>query len=289
VVVYMGDDQADEFLYKFVSKGRLTAGMKDAGALLDEGTLYAAEFRDDDTGVWHELKPGDGLPDLAHVCVYTRDAARATPGTRMDRPEWVAVHPDTGEVYCTLTNNSGRAARAPANPRTRNVFGQIVRWREAGGDAAATSFDWDLFLLAGDPQTDTQDPPVDIRGDAFGSPDGLWFDPRGILWIQTDVSTSKVGRKQYKYLGNNMMLAADPKRKTVRRFLTGPRGCEITGVAMSPDRRALFLNIQHPGESSSGLLDHPQEISSWPDGPHGGRPRPATIVVTREDGGEIGT
>jgi len=302
VVVYMGDDERGEHLYKFVSKGAFDPARPDAGArggLLDEGTLHAARFHADGTGEWLALEPGAELPTAGHVCAFTRLAADLVRPTRMDRPEWVAVHPATGEVYVTLTNNDRRAPVGQggkgqpevdaANPRPHNVFGHIVRWREAEGDAAAARFSWDVFLLAGDPQTDAQEPRVTVRGDAFGSPDGLWFDPRGILWIQTDVSTERVGRGPYKYLGNNMMLAADPRRGVVRRFLTGPRGCEITGVAMTPDRKAMFVNVQHPGESPTGLLAHPKEVSSWPEGPHGGRPRPATIVLTREDGGAIGT
>ena len=95
--------------------------------------------------------------------------------------------------------------------------------------------------------------------------------------------------KEYS-LGNNMMLAADPATGQVRRFLTGPKGCEVTGIAMTPDRRTMFVNIQHPGEPVSDLSDptNPKAISSWPDGPAGGRPRSATVVVTRTDGGVIG-
>ncbi|WP_312264138.1 alkaline phosphatase PhoX, partial [Rivihabitans pingtungensis] len=72
--------------------------------------------------------------------------------------------------------------------------------------------------------------------------------------------------------------------------LTGPRGCEITGIAFTPDNRTLFINIQHPGETSSERSDPaaPKAVSAWPDGAAGGRPRSATVVIRRDDGGVIG-
>ena len=130
-----------------------------------------------------------------------------------------------------------------------------------------------------------------IKGDAFGSPDGLWFDDGGILWIQTDVSTSAMHRGDYEFMGNNQMLAADIKTGEVRRFLTGPSGCEVTGVVTTPDGRTMFVNIQHPGETSTERSDPktPKVVSAWPDGAAGGRPRSATLVIRKNDGGVIGT
>lgn len=214
----------------------------------------------------------------------------------MDRPEWVAVSPVDGAVYCALTNNNQRGAKDrpgsdPANPRADNIFGHIVRWNEAGGDAAALSFTWDLFAQCGDPANADPGRRGTIRGDAYGSPDGLWFDPRGVLWIQTDVSTSTLGRGDYANLGNNVMLAADVRSGETRRFLVGPRGCEVTGITATPDLTTLFVDIQHPGESASERADpdRPKAVSSWPDGGSGARPRSATIVIRRRDGGIAGT
>jgi secreted PhoX family phosphatase len=213
----------------------------------------------------------------------------------MDRPEWIAVHPTTGEVYCTLTNNSqrgesGKPGPDPANPRANNVFGHIVRWREQGANAAATRFAWDIFVLAGDPAHADQGKRGTIKGDIFGSPDGLWFDARGVLWIQTDISTSALHKGDYAAVGNNMMLATDPATGEIRRFLTGPSGCEVTGVDTTPDGTTMFVNIQHPGETASERSDpaNPKAISAWPDGPGGARPRSATIAIRRRDGRLIG-
>jgi secreted PhoX family phosphatase len=214
----------------------------------------------------------------------------------MDRPEWMAVHPVTKDVYVTLTNNDrrgldGQPGVNAANPRAANVFGHIVKWTEQGGDPAAQRFSWQNFVLAGDPAHPDPAKRGSIKGDVFGSPDGLWFDKRGVLWIQTDVSTSVLNRGDYARVGNNQMLAADLSTGEVRRFLTGPAGCELTGCTMSPDGRTLFVNIQHPGETASERTDpgQPRAVSNWPDFRADGRPRSATLAIRRDDGGLIGT
>ena len=303
-VFYLGDDRQFEYVYKFVSRDRIHSQERGANRdLLDQGTLYVAKFEEDGAGVWIPLVHGrgqltaaNGFADQGEVLVRTRAAADAVGATKMDRPEWIAVHPKTNEVYCTLTNNTRRGAdKAPGtdkpNPRASNVFGHIIRWNEAGGDPAALDFKWNIFVMAGDPQHPDAAKRGNIVGDAFGSPDGLWFDDRGVLWIQTDVSTSVLNRGDYERLGNNQMLAADIATGEIRRFLTGPRGCEITGVIGTPDGRTLFVNIQHPGETASERNDpaKPQAVSTWPDGPSGGRPRAATVVIRRNDGGIIGS
>jgi secreted PhoX family phosphatase len=202
-------------------------------------------------------------------------------------------------VYCALTNNSKRGTSDTpglngVNPRAINLYGHIVRWRESGADAAALRFDWDIFVQAGDPAQLQESLKGNIDGDLFASPDGLWFDPAGRLWIQTDVSTSVLGDAQHKAFGNNQMLVADPVSGKIRRFLTGPRGCEVTGITSTPDGTTLFVNIQHPGESPSERSDPktPTAISAWPHNQYaqfaGGRPRSATVAIRRRDGGVVG-
>jgi secreted PhoX family phosphatase len=304
LVVYMGDDRAFEYIYKLVSRERVDNGNRSANRdLLDRGTLYVARFDPDGTGVWvplvhgtGRLTPENGFIDQADVLIRCRAAGDACGATKMDRPEWIAVDPTSKEVYCTLTNNTNRGAPKmtgtdPANPRRENVFGHIVRWLENGNEPAGVAFTWEIFALAGDPQNGDAEKRGNVKGAAFGSPDGLWVDDNGLLWIQTDVSTSTLNRGPYEHLGNNQMLCADTKTREIRRFLTGPRGCEITGITMTPDSRTLFINIQHPGESASERSDpaQPQAVSTWPDGPGGGRPRSATVVIRKDDGGIIGT
>jgi secreted PhoX family phosphatase len=195
-------------------------------------------------------------------------------------------------VFVTLTNGSGNNSEVNSN-RPTNPYGHIVRFTESRTDD--TAFSWDIFLLAGDPAYDTS---VPANQSVFGSPDGLWVDASGVVWIQTDISNSSQNRpdRGYDGIGNNAMLAAVPETGEVKRFMTGPRGCEITGVTMTPDQRTMFINIQHPGESTSfwnaqfgaPSTSNPSTVSSWPYG-GGRRPRPATVVIRRVDGGRIGS
>lgn len=297
IVVYMGDDQRDDYIYKFVSDGVYREG-GDNTALLDAGKLYVARFNDGQAGgdymgggEWLLLDKASNatlatdtqFASQAEVLIHARLAADAVGATKMDRPEWVSVHPKTGEVYVTLTNHDKRKTVDAANPRPANIYGQIIRWREAGGDAAATKFEWDLFVLAGNPikytdRKDLKSGSANITADnTFNSPDGLAFDSAGRLWIQTDGKYSNSG--DYEGQGNNQMLCADPVSKEIRRFLVGPKECEVTGITFTPDHRCMFINVQHPGEGGD---------SHWPDG-GSSLPRSATLIITKDDGGVIGT
>jgi hypothetical protein len=319
---YMGDDARFEYIYKFVTKARYFKGM--SGDILDEGTLYVARFNDDGTGEWLPLDINDvgfqtaaatagvEFKDQADVLVNTRLAADVVGATKMDRPEWGTAHPQTREVYMTLTNNTRRTAAqidAP-NPRPFNATGHIMRWREKGNRAFATEFEWDIFLLAG-PQGDSQvlpeegGPPLN-EDNILASPDGVWFDYNGILWVQTDMSGSQQGDGPF---GENGMLAANPITGEIRRFLSGPFNQETTGVVSTPDGKNLFVNFQHPGDRSN---TDPETraydptvgfTSNWPDSGNvyrhpgdpapvadakGKRPRSSTIVITRDDDGVVG-
>ncbi|ARQ71401.1 PhoX family protein [Streptomyces marincola] len=297
VVAYSGDDQDGDYIYKFVGKGNWRVHRALGRSPLDHGTLYVARFDDDGSGTWLPLEHGtgplttaNGFADQADVLLRTREAADAVGATRMDRPEWIAINPKTGDVYCTLTNGSGWDNAV--NPRTPNPYGHIISWTEEGGRHTATSFSWDIFVLAGDPAYDEQ---VDLpQSGIFGSPDGLAFDGDGRMWIQTDVSNSaqNLAQRGYDNIGNNQMLAADPRTGEIRRFLTGPRGAEISGVTFTPDQRTMFVNVQHPGEATTAWgtpsPEDPRAVSNWPDFDPDGRPRSATVVIRRTDGGVIG-
>ncbi len=289
IVVYMGDDERGEYLYRYVSHGVYAAGGKNDG-LLDRGTLYAARFKADGTGEWLALTPQTtGMASQAEICIHTRMAASAVKATTMDRPEWVAANPHKAEVYCALTNNKNRGRKPNAggdptpvggpNPRAGNKYGQIVRWRPANGNHTARNFAWDLFVLAGNPAVHEDDRKGSKNvnpGNFFNSPDGLAFDSRGLLWIQTDGNYSNA--RDFAGMGNNQMLIGDPATGEIKRFLVGPKECEITGIAFSGDRRTAFVGVQHPGERGN---------SRWPDGGDS-VPRSAVIAISRDDGTAIG-
>lgn len=300
-VVYSGEDARFEYIYKFVSRDAMKpGGAKANGTLLDHGTLYVARFDADGRGRWLPLVHGqgpltadNGFADQGEVVIKSRQAADALGATKMDRPEWVALDQRTGEVYCSLTNNRDRGGKgfpAPdaANPRANNTMGHVIRWRE-DGDFDAASFAWQHFVLAGDPQNERADARGSVKGDAFACPDGLWIDGRGVLWMDTDMSPTLMHRGDAARLGNNALLAADPRTGEVRRFLTGPVGCELAGGTATPDGRTMFVNIQHPGETPSEISDpqNPTRFSSWPAG--SARPRSATVAIRRRDGGLVGT
>jgi secreted PhoX family phosphatase len=307
-VVYMGEDRAFEHIYKFVSRDRIRdatptqSAAKANAALLDEGTLYVARFDAGGRGRWlplvhgqGPLKATNGFADQGEVLVKTRQASDALGATQMDRPEWVAVSPLDGWVYCTLTNNKDRGAPGKpavdaANPRADNSMGQVIRWKE-DGDFGADTFEWNHLVLAGDPTLEREGAKGNVRGDAFSSPDTVAFDPLGRLWIGTDISNSALLKGEMARLGNNALLACDPVSGQMRRFLTGPTGCEITGATWTPDARTLFVDIQHPGETAGERNDpeQPRRFSNWPDFRPDGRPRSATLAIRKLDGGVIGS
>ncbi|MEL7465187.1 MAG: PhoX family phosphatase [Pseudomonadota bacterium] len=289
VVIYMGDDERGEYLYRYISDGVYAPGA-DTDDLMENGTLYVARFDDDGTGTWLALTPETtGMASKAEVMIHARMGASAVGGTTMDRPEWVTANPNAAEVYVALTNNKNRGVKPNAggddtsvngpNPREANKYGQIARWRPDGGDHTADGFAWDLFVLAGNPtvHSDANAGSDNVNaGNMFNSPDGLAFDSAGMIWIQTDGSDSNEG--DFAGQGNNMMLCGDPATGEIRRFMVGPRDCEVTGLMWSPDRKTMFVGIQHPGDSGN---------SHWPEGGDA-TPRSAVIAVKRDDGGFVG-
>ncbi|WP_372885847.1 PhoX family phosphatase [Shimia sp.] len=287
-VVYLGDDERGEFLYRFVSRGVYSA-TGDNGDLLDSGTLYVARFRDDLTGEWLALTPETTGMSEAEICIHTRQAASKVGATTMDRPEWVAVNPGKVEAYVALTNNKHRGTKpnrggdaTPAggpNPRVENHYGQIARWIPDDEDHAAPGFEWNLFALAGNPAVhdDAYGGSDNINaGNMFNAPDGMAFDQTGLLWIQTDGKYSNQG--DFAGMGNNQMLCGDTATGEIRRFMVGPRECEVTGLCWSADRRTMFVGIQHPGEK--GDSHFPQGGDSLP--------RSGVFAIRRRDGGVIG-
>ncbi|MDH3295057.1 MAG: DUF839 domain-containing protein, partial [Acidimicrobiia bacterium] len=150
-----------------------------------------------------------------------------------------------------------------ANPEGPNLWGHIIRWRDADHHVG-TTFEWDIFVLAS--QTVDTD-------HGFGSPDGIWADDFGRLFIETDGSQPGGA--------NDQMLVADTRTGEIRRLFTSVVGSEVTGIAITPDQRTMFINVQHPGDGDSAKTLFP-----FYEGPV---PRDATVVITRKDGGIIGS
>ncbi len=289
VVVYMGDDERGEFLYRFVSDKKINPDGNNTD-LLDTGTLSVAKFNTDNTGKWINLTPETTKKyTQQEICIHTRLAASEVGATTMDRPEWVAAHPHKVELYCSLTNNKHRGiktnkggdkthAEGP-NPREKNHYGQIVKWNPDNEDHTAETFTWKLYAMAGNPliHKDEYAGSTNItQENLFNSPDGLSFDTNGRLWIQTDGNYSNTG--QFKDMGNNQMLVGNPETGEIRRFMVGPKEAEITGLCWSTDRKTMFVGIQHPGEKGN---------SNFPEGGNS-VPRSCIIEVSRKDGKEIG-
>jgi len=127
----------------------------------------------------------------------------------------------------------------------------------------------------------------------LSSPDGLWIDKDSRVWIQTDIGEGSQNTGVFEVFGNNGMLCADPATGELRRFLTGPIGQEITGVITTPDQKTMFINVQHPGATTTPAewgTDRRYVRSSWPDrNPVRVPPRSATVVIWKDDGGVIGS
>jgi secreted PhoX family phosphatase len=271
VVCYMGDDQGFDYIYKFVSSKNWKSLRAQEKSPLDEGVLYVAKFNDNGSGEWLELSMSNPVlaakfSSLDEILVFTRLAADAVGATPMDRPEWTTVAPNQ-DVYCSLTNNSGRTVANAANPLTPNRDGHIIRWRDSNRHVG-TTFEWDIFVLAQDTHGEGDET-------TFSDPDGLWADPDGRLFIQTDGG-------QKKNL-NNQMLVADTQTKEIRRLFTGVTDDEITGLTVTGDRRTMFINTQHPGNGNPAVTNFPAAQGS------GKIPRDCTFVITRKGGGIIGS
>lgn len=294
VVVYSGDDERFEYIYKFVSSGRYNPYSRAANLhLLDAGTLYVARFHDDGTGTWlplvfgqGPLTPEHGFRSQAEVLINARRAADLLGATKMDRPEDVEASPVTGKVYAVLTNNTKRQPQQvdAANPRPANAYGHILEIAEAGEDPTATRFHWSLFIACGDPATPAHQaayqgyPTVSW----LANPDNLAFDEAGRLWVATDGQPRSIGANDAVYVIDT----EGPYRGRCRMFLSGPRGCEVCGPAFTPDNTTFFVAIQHPGEGKGSHFAAP--LSRWPDFRDDMPPRPSVVAITREDGGKVG-
>lgn len=295
-VVYQGDDQRFDYIYKFVTDAKVDGANRAANMdILDNGTLYVARFDADGRGVWLPLVAGHekltAFKDQGEILIHARLAADALGATKMDRPEDVEVNPKTGAVYVMLTNNAKREADGlnAANPRPENKFGHIIELTPDGNDHAAVGFRWDMLVKCGDPaiaEVGATFNAATSKDGWFGMPDNCAIDADGRLWIATDGNSLKAtGRAD----GVWSMETEGPLRGTSKLFFRCPNGAELCGPCFTPDGETLFVSVQHPGESED--KDVPATFESpmtrWPDFKDRMPPRPSVVAITRKGGGKI--
>jgi uncharacterized protein len=281
LVVYMGDDERDQFLYKYVSHasyeppagGTFTPEFRrKCSELLSDGTLYAADF---ENGRWLplDLKHPESGPMLKKakvkhrggevtldspglVLLYARDAAKVLGATPLDRPEDCEIHPLDRSLYVALTNNTKRA----------DFHGRIIRLIEDNDDPEGDRFRFEMFLTGG-------------RQSGLSSPDNLAFDREGNLWVACDIASERLGKGPYQPFGNNGLFVVPTAGRwagDAYQFASGPVGCELTGPWFTDDWQTLFLAVQHPGEGSKTRAE---PTSRWPAERKDG-PRPAVVAIT---------
>jgi secreted PhoX family phosphatase len=302
-VVYQGDDERFDYVYKFLTTGRVDAGNRAANRdLLDAGTLYVARYNADGSGEWIALMHGEGpltaangFASQADVLIDVRRASDLLGATKMDRPEDVEVDPRTQKIYAILTNNTRRKAEQvdAANPRADNKFGHIIEMMPVEGDHAATRFKWEILVKCGDPRVadvGASFSSATTKDGWFGMPDNCAVDAAGRLWIATDGNSDKAtGRTD----GLWAIETEGEARATSKLFFRCPAGAELCGPMFTPDLETLFVAVQHPGDDGpqwkafgrASTFDDPS--TRWPDFQPGMPPRPSIVVITRKGGGKI--
>jgi uncharacterized protein len=296
VVLYSGDDERFDYVYKFVTSGVFDAINLGANAdLLDEGTLYVARFNEDGSLDWLPMVHGtgpltaaNGFENQADVLIETRRAADLLGATKMDRPEDVQPNLKTGSVYVMLTNNTRRKEgdENAANPRAGNAFGHIIEINEPGGDFTATRASWDILVKCGDPSVAEVGATFSAATTAngwFGMPDNCAVDNEGRLWVATDGNSfGDTGR-------TDGVWAVDTEgeaRGTSKLFFRVPVGAEMCGPLFTPDSTTLFAAVQHPGDDGLATFENP--ATRWPDFDEKLPVSPSVVVITRQGGGKIG-
>ena len=294
LAVYSGDDQANQFVYRFVTKEKCNSKDRNANRdILNEGVLSVAKYEADGSMKWLPLVHGEGpltgkngFHSQADVLIETRKAAKLLGATPMDRPEDAETNPVTGRVYVMLTNNTTRSETNVANPRPQNIHGHIIEMipPEVDGkiDHGAETYQWDIFLQGGDPSEKETKAKYHEQVTEHGwlsCPDNCTFDTKGRLWIATDGAPKAAGFGDAIYACDT----TGEGRALTRQFFRGPTGAEICGPCFTPDNTTMFAAVQHPGEGSSFA----EPSTRWPDFDEKLPPRPSVIAITRNDGKPI--
>ncbi len=162
-----------------------------------------------------------------------------------------------------------------ANPRPNNFAGHIIEITESNNDHAGTSFTWEIFILAGDPEHSGTWYGGNEEVSPLAAPDNLTFDTEGNIWISTDGMSNNLPRND----GLFVAPTGGEERGLTRQFFSTVPDAECSGPIFNPDNTALFVSVQHPGEG--GTLEEP--LSLWPDGEVA--PRPSVVLITHENPG----
>ena len=300
-VLYMGDDKANEGVYKFVSDRKFRShDISNNRRILEAGQLYIARWEPEGrrrfatagstTPISATEGTGTWVPVLDSELDDTATKLRARFGTAeydlhfaTNRPEDVEVA-DNGHVFVALTNNS----------TVLDSHGAVRRLVEKAGDPEALQFAWRDYAAGG--PTGASDP----GRQGFSCPDNLVFDDSGNLWVVTDISSNRLNRpNEFQYHANNAMFmvpTSGPNKGVGFRFANGPIECELTGPYFTPDEETLFVNVQHPGEvtgqttTSPGIFGQEATYNSWwpegnkTDNDNPSTPKPSTVAITRERG-----
>ncbi|MCC6469381.1 MAG: PhoX family phosphatase [Alphaproteobacteria bacterium] len=308
VVTYTGDDERFEYIYRFVSADKYQPGNRAANMdLLDSGTLYVARFDADGKGAWLPLVHGqgklvaeNGFKSQADVLIELRRAGDLAGATKMDRCEDIEPNPRTGKVYACLTNNERRKPDQvdAVNPRAANDFGHIIELTPAGGDHDAAGFTWEILVKCGDPRVADVGAMYNPNTSAdgwFGCPDNVAIDSKGRLWVATDQGEAWA-RKTKTADGVWAVETEGPARGTSRMFFRVPVGAEMCGPWLTEDARTFFVAVQHPGvdgvqewEKFGRVPSFEDQATRWPDFKPGMPVRPSVVVITKKDGGVIGS
>jgi uncharacterized protein len=303
VVVYLGDDERFDYVYKFVTTGKFDPNNPAANKdLLDDGTLHVAKFAEDGSVEWLPIVFGqgpltaeNGFAGQADVLIETRRAADLLGATKMDRPEDIQPNAANGKVYVMLTNNSKRKADQvdAANPRAENAFGHIIEIVEDGGDFTATKGKWEVLLKCGDPSVAEVGASFSTATTAngwFGMPDNCAVDSAGRLWVATDGQGPKATGR------TDGLWAVDTEgeaRATSKLFFRVPVGAEMCGPLFTPDDETAFVAVQHPADGGDdwkpfGRPSYYEDLSTrWPDFKPEMPVRPSVVVITKQGGGKI--